>query len=138
MRVTKYHLVSVSTGRPKLLIDIGSCARVNNGSTQQLLNIIEHLRCDGPVFDELFGGCLCVVNPSIDGGELVDWFVSHGFNSFDFLLPDGNRINPPQDWGGVNAYTQFFLSAFERWYSLGTKAPRIRKFRINDVWFVGW
>ncbi len=107
------------------------------GSTQKLLNIIEHLRRDGPTFDQLFGGCLCVVNPHIDGGALVDWFVAHGFNSFDFLLPDGNRLNPPQGWSGIEPYRHFLLSAFERWYALGSKAPHIRKFELMMTGLMG-
>ena len=100
------------------------------GSTQNLLDIIRGLRHEGPIFDQLFGGCLCVVNPDIEGSRLVDWFVDNGFNSFDFLLPDGNRLNPPQGWTGPEPYKRFLLSAFERWYSLGSKAPRIRKFEL--------
>jgi uncharacterized protein len=101
-----------------------------SGSTQKLLDIIVQLRSQGPLFDQLFGGCLCVVNPECDGGELVDWFVAQGFNAFDFLLPDGNRLNPPQGWTGVAPYRRFLLSAFERWYALGARAPRIRKFEL--------
>jgi uncharacterized protein len=108
-----------------------------SGSTQRLLDIIADLRADGPTFDELFGGCLCVVNPNLDGGALVEWFVDEGFPSFDFLLPDGNRVNPPQGWTGVEPYTQFLLSAFERWYSLGDRAPRIRKFELMMTGLMG-
>jgi uncharacterized protein len=100
------------------------------GSTQRLLDIIADLRATGPLFDKMFGGCLCVVNPDIDGGELVEWFVDNGFATFDFLLPDGNLQNPPQGWTGVEAYRRFLLSAFERWYSMGSRAPRIRKFDL--------
>jgi uncharacterized protein len=99
------------------------------GSTQRLLDIIKELR-DEPGFAEWFGGFLCVVNPENDGADLVDWFAENGFNSFDFLLPNGNRANPPQNWKGVAPYRQFLLSAFERWYSLGARAPRIRKFQL--------
>lgn len=100
------------------------------GSTNKLLDTIRRLRQEGPVFERMFGGCLCVVNPDIDGGELVDWFVENEFGSFDFLLPDGNRLNPPQGWTGPNPYKRFLLSAFERWYSMGPRAPRIRKFEL--------
>jgi uncharacterized protein len=39
-------------------------------------------------------------------------------------------VNPPQGWTGPEPYRRFLLSAFERWYSLGAKAPRIRKFEL--------
>jgi uncharacterized protein len=107
------------------------------GSTQQLLDIVRQLRRDGPLFDQLFGGCLCVVNPEADGGELVDWFVDNGFDAFDFLLPDGNILNPPQGWTGAAPYRRFLLSAFERWYAMGARAPRIRKFELMMTGLMG-
>jgi uncharacterized protein len=107
------------------------------GSTQMILDVIERLREQGPLFDELFGGCLCVVDPTTDGATVVDWFVDHGFSSFDFLLPDGNRVNPPQEWTGVEPYRRFLLSAFERWYSMGVRAPRIRKFELMMLGLTG-
>ncbi len=101
-----------------------------SGSTSRLLKIISEQRAMGPEFDIWFGGALCVVDPTIDGAALVDWFVEQGITSFDFLLPNGNRINPPQGWSGVEPYRKFLISAFDRWYMLGTAAPRIRKFEL--------
>ncbi|MEB0136893.1 radical SAM protein [Actimicrobium sp. CCC2.4] len=127
------HQVSfgISLDGPPALADRYRIQRKDrSGSTQQLLDIIAQLRSEGPLFDQLFGGCLCVVNPDIDGGELVDWFVAQGVDAFDFLLPDGNRLNPPQGWTGVAPYRRFLLSAFERWHALGASAPRIRKFEL--------
>ena len=100
------------------------------GSTTRLLEIIKEQRAAGPTFDEWFGGALCVVNPAIDGAALVDWFVSQEIGSFDFLLPNGNRANPPQGWVGVEPYVRFLTSAFDRWYALGGSAPQIRKFEL--------
>jgi uncharacterized protein len=121
----------ISLDGPPALADQQRILRKDrSGSTQPLLDIIAQLRSEGPLFDQLFGGCLCVVNPQCDGGELVDWFVAQGFDAFDFLLPDGNRLNPPQGWTGVAPYRRFLLSAFERWHGLGARAPRIRKFEL--------
>ena len=117
-------------GPPELADRARVMRRGRGGSTAPLLAVIDRLRRAGPLFDELLGGCLCVVNPDADGGELVDWFVAHGFEAVDFLLPDGTWLNPPQGWTGPAPYRRFLLSAFERWYSLGTKAPRIRKFEL--------
>jgi uncharacterized protein len=107
------------------------------GSTQKLLDVIARLRVEAPAFDEVFSGCLCVVNPDYDGGMLVDWFVDQGFTGFDFLLPDGSRANLPQDWQGIEPYTRFLLSAFERWYSMGSRAPQIRKFELMMMGLMG-
>lgn len=108
-----------------------------SGSTQALLDIVRDLRADGPLFDERFGGFLCVINPEIPGAALVDWFVQNGFDSFDLLLPNGNRANPPQGWTGPESYRRFLLSAFDRWYSLGDKAPQIRKFELMLAGLMG-
>lgn len=109
----------------------------NGGSTQKVIDNIHALRAQGPLFDEFFGGCLCVVNPDCDGASLVDWFVDQGFTWFDFLLPDGNRTNLPQHWSGIEPYTHFLLSAFERWYSMGDRAPHIRKFELMLMGLMG-
>lgn len=65
------------------------------GSTLKLLRLIARLRSETALFDQLFGGALCVVDPSQNGSEMVDWFVSQGFNKFDFLLPDATYRNLP-------------------------------------------
>jgi uncharacterized protein len=124
-------------GPPELADRARVMRKGRGGSTAALLAVIQALRRDGPLFDELLGGCLCVVNPDADGAELVDWFVAHGFGAVDFLLPDGNLLNPPQDWRGPAPYRQFLLDAFERWYSLGTKAPRIRTFELMMAGLLG-
>jgi uncharacterized protein len=127
----------ISLDGPPETADQFRVLRDGGGSTEKLLSVIENLRLHSPEFEELFGGCLCVVNPQLDGGELVSWFVDHGFTSFDFLLPDGNRSNFPQGWSGVEPYTRFLLSAFDRWYSLGERAPRIRKFELMMTGLMG-
>lgn len=98
------------------------------GSTETVIANLTRLRTGHPDFLDLFGGCLCVVEPSCDGAAMVDWFAEHGIGNFDFLLPDGNRVNPPQDWTGAEPYRRFLLEAFERWYELDAEAPRIRMF----------
>lgn len=98
------------------------------GSTEQVLANIRRLRAEGPSFDAVFGGCLCVVDPECDGGALVEWFVEQGITAFDLLLPDGNYANLPQEWVGAEPYRRFLLEAFEQWYGMGARAPRIRMF----------
>lgn len=99
-----------------------------SGSTQRVIDTIHRLSAATPLFEPLFGGCLCVIDPDGDGAEFVDWFVDQGIAAFDFLLPDGNRANPPEGWTGPEPYRRFLLSAFERWYAMGERAPRVRKF----------
>jgi uncharacterized protein len=107
------------------------------GSTERVLSVVQQLRAGGPLFDELFGGCLCVIDPTCDGAELVEWFVEQGFDVFDLLLPDGNRANPPQEWTGVEPYRRFLLEAFEQWYGMGIRAPSIRMFEQMMLGLMG-
>src|SRR5207253_2429133 len=82
-------------GPPELADDRRVFRRDGSGSTSALLRNVAELRKSGSLFDELFGGCLCVIDPRSNGAAMVDWFVDHGFDTFDFLLPDGNRANLP-------------------------------------------
>jgi uncharacterized protein len=128
----------ISLDGPPILADRMRIMRVDGGgSTQKVLDVVTRLRSSGPLFDEWFGGFLCVVNPGIDGAKLVDWFVSRGYKTFDFLLPDGNRVNFPAGWTGADPYRKFLLSAFDRWYSMGSAAPRIRKFELMMMGILG-
>jgi len=107
------------------------------GSTKRLLEVVQRLRADGPEFDNLLGGVLCVVDPRIDGAALVRWFVEHGFRAFEFLLPDGTYINPPAGWTGSEPYRRFLLEAFEEWYHMGSDAPQIRIFEMMMLGLMG-
>lgn len=127
----------ISLDGPPELADRRRILRSGRGSTQKLLDTIGRLRAAGPQFDELLGGCLCVIDQDSDGAAQVDWFADQGFPSVDFLLPDGNRVNPPQDWMGVEPYRAFLLSAFERWYRMGERAPQIRMFELMLLGMTG-
>jgi uncharacterized protein len=107
------------------------------GSTGRVLFAINELRAQGPLFDELFGGCLCVIDPTCHGGELVEWFADQGVGAFDLLLPDGNRANLPQEWQGVEPYRRFLLEAFDQWYGMGSRAPHIRMFEQMMLGLMG-
>jgi uncharacterized protein len=127
----------ISLDGPPEIADRHRVKHDGSGSTQQLLDTIGRLRTKSSLFKEQFGGCLCVVNPEADGAALVDWFVDQGFEAFDFLLPDGNYVNPPGGWNGVASYRRFLLEAFERWCSMGSRAPRVRKFEFMLMGFMG-
>jgi uncharacterized protein len=107
------------------------------GSTGVVLQNIERLRRTCPGFQEFLGGILCVVDPTLNGGDVVRWFVSHEFTRFEFLLPDGNYVNPPQDWSGAASTRRFLLEAFDAWYAMGEKAPEIRLFETMLLGFMG-
>jgi len=127
----------ISLDGPPEVADRFRIQRNGRGSTQKLLDKIRTLRAAGPDFDRLMGSILCVVNPALHGGKLVQWFIDNGFDAFEFLLPDGNYANYPQGWTGVAPYRRFLLEAFDAWYALGSHAPQIRLFEMMMLGFMG-
>jgi uncharacterized protein len=127
----------ISLDGPPELADRHRVFLNGEGSTRRVLENIERLRRAGPKFDQLLGGVLCVVDPSVNGGDLVRWFVKNGFPMFEFLLPDGNYANPPPGWTGVAPYRRFLLEAFDAWYAMGDEAPQIRLFETMLLAFMG-
>jgi uncharacterized protein len=120
--------------------DIADRRRVTldgRGSTEPLLRRIADLRSRSDYFDALNSGVLCVLDPDADGRALVEWFADNGFRGLDFLLPDGNWENPPQDWRGSDTYAPVLLSAFDAWLGLGDRAPRIRIFDVMMMGLMG-
>lgn len=115
-------------GPPKVADRRRPMRKDGSGSTQRVINNIHRLARDSAAFSRLFGGCLCVIDPDTDGAALVDWFAEQEIEAVDFLLPDGNRANLPEGWTGVEPYRRFLISAFDHWYGMGERAPRIRKF----------
>lgn len=119
----------VSLDGPPEIADRHRVDAQGRGTTSRVLDNLTRLRPTRG-FRESFSGVLCVINPDSRGAEMVDWFVSQGFTAFDFLLPDGNWINPPDGWTGAAPYQEFLVGAFDRWYELGAVAPKIRTFDI--------
>lgn len=127
----------ISLDGPPELADQHRVFLNGKGSTKRVLENIKHLRRVSPKFDRLLGGILCVVNPMVNGGDLVQWFVNSGFDCFEFLLPDGNYANLPPDWKGVAPIQRFLLEAFDTWYAMGKDAPQIRLFESMLLGFMG-
>lgn len=127
----------LSLDGPPEVADRYRVRRSGAGSTEHLLGLVRRLRAESDLFDQVCGGCLCVVDPSVDGAYLVDWFTEQGFRSFDFLLPDGNVANPPDGWSGAEPYRRFLREAFDRWYTKPAPVPRIRLFELMMLGLMG-
>lgn len=119
----------ISLDGPPGLHDRHRVDHKGRGTAYRLLRTLHDLSSDVR-FHRLFGGALCVVSePLPHGGDLLDWFVSNGVLDLDFLLPDGNHVNPPTPGFTPEPYTQFWLQVYDRWSSYGDQAPRIRTLR---------
>ena len=119
----------ISLDGPPEVMDAYRVGKNGKGITQKLLDKITRLRAETETFAKLHAGCLCVVNPQAHGSDLVRWFSANGFDRFDFLLPDGNYVNFPAGWAGVEPFKEFLLDAYETWLALDADAPRIRLFQ---------
>jgi uncharacterized protein len=129
--------IGISLDGPPELADRHRVFRNGSGSTTRVLRNIEGLRRLGPDFEQILGGILCVIDPTADGGDVVRWFITHGFKRFDFLLPDGNYVNLPPGWTGIEPTRRFLLEAFDVWYNMGKDAPEIRLFETMLLGFMG-
>ncbi len=127
----------LSLDGPPPIADQSRVDHSGRGSTQALLDTIAALRAEGPLFDQLNCGVLCVLNAESKGAELVTWFADHGFRGVDFLLPDGSLDNPPPNWRGTETYARVLLEAFDAWYDLDDAAPRIRIFEVMMMGLMG-
>ena len=105
-----------------------------NDSTQQLLNVIKHLRKTRPNFRP---GVLTVLTDYTDIRYLIDWFPTLGINSFDILFPLGNYVAPPIGLSNKPTLTKNLINGFDYWYAKGINAPQIRLFELLIEGFLG-
>jgi len=130
--------IGISLDGPPKINDINRVDHKGKGSTDKLLTIIKSLKNNPNVKDKFDPGFCCVINPSlINGSELVRWFAQNKITSYDFLLPDGNIKNFPQNWVGTEPYKDFLISAFDEWFNMGKEAPSIRMFELMMMGFLG-
>jgi len=118
----------LSMDGPPQLADRYRVYKDGTGSTADLVENIVELQAM-PEYDHVAGGVLCVISdPYFPPGDLLQWFVERGIKRVDFLLPDGNYVNPPQNWSGCSPYTNFLREAFREWLKMGPAAPKVRLF----------
>jgi uncharacterized protein len=79
---------------------------------------------------EVFGGLLCVVDPSTDPIECYEALLSHEPPWIDLLLPHATWDDPPPAHGiaGGTPYADWLITVFDRWYSSPVRATGIRMF----------
>ncbi|MBZ9712287.1 radical SAM protein [Deinococcus multiflagellatus] len=68
-----------------------------------------------PAREQLFGGVLCVIDPSVSGAATYHHLRALGVDRMDFLLPlDHNWDAPPPRPG---AYAEYLLPIFDAWWA---------------------
>jgi uncharacterized protein len=121
---------SISLDGPPEIADKNRIYPNGSGSTLSLLKNILNLKEENPSFDDLCQGYLCVIDVNTDGSEIFNWFVDSGFNNFDFLIPDGNYMNPTVSENELIHLEEYLISAFDEWFNSKGKAPKIRLFEL--------
>jgi uncharacterized protein len=88
---------------------------------------------DGPHRD-VFAGILCVVDPTTDPDEVLDYLLTFRPPLIDLLLPLDNHDRPPVL--GLDRYATWMQRCFDRWFELDT-ATRIRTFDARIMALLG-
>lgn len=73
-----------------------------------------------------FAGLLCTVDLAADPVDCYDALLRHAPPRIDFLLPHANHAQPPR--APANAYGDWLIAVFDRWYSAPAQEVRVRLF----------
>lgn len=122
--------ISVSLDGPKHLNDKARVNFAGQGSYDSVARGLGHL-LDTNEGRQVFGGALCVVDPSADGLEIYRHFRQMGIQAMDFLLPlDHNWDNPPpgHQVPGATPFADYLIPIFDEWWATDDPSIRIRYF----------
>lgn len=104
---------------------------VNTGGASASLDAlaaIERIRRHGEM-ESLFGGVLCVVNPSDDGAALYRHFRSLGITIMDFVMPtEANWDHPPAGFTSPTPFADYLIPVFDEWWNENHPDVRIAFF----------
>lgn len=119
--------VGVSLDGPREINDLTRVDHKGQGTYDRVLVGIRKLQAAAQVGKLSRPGVLCVINPRLDGAEMLRHFVLDlDFRFIDFLLPmDSWDTASPDAAVGTG---RFLVSAFDAWVALGRKDVEIRFF----------
>jgi uncharacterized protein len=111
--------VSISMDGPRHIHDR---ARVYHGGRGSYDDVVRGLRLliDTPDSNSIFGGVLCVVDPSEQGIDTYQHFRSLGVKRLDFLLPlefNWDNLPPNPVHGNDTPYADYLIPIFDSWWS---------------------
>ena len=119
---------SISLDGPPMIADTRRTYPNGKGCTLDLLKNIFNLKRTDDLYDKICQGYLCVINPNVDGKYIYNWFAKSGFHSFDFLIPDGNYVNPAIEPHEYLLLNKFLISSFDSWFDSTGSPPKIALF----------
>ncbi len=113
---------------------INDRTRVNHagkGSYRQVLDTLQVIE-KHPHGKELFGGILCVIDPSVNGLEIYKHFRRLNINKIDFLLPhDWNWDRTPPYFGTPSTpIADYLIPIFDDWWAENDPSISIRMFEV--------
>lgn len=122
--------VSLSMDGPKHVHDR---ARVNHAGRGSYDEVVRGLRLllDAPDVDQLFGGILCVIDPTEDGLAIYRHFRELGVSRVDFLLPlEYHWDNPPPGYEDPTAtpFADYLIPIFDDWWAEDNPRVLVRLF----------
>lgn len=81
-------------------------------------------------YPKVFGGVLCVIDPSNNGLEIYRHFCELGVSAIDFLWPlDYNRdVRPPLFENARHPYADYLVPIFDEWWQNNRETVSIRYF----------
>jgi uncharacterized protein len=120
--------VSISLDGPPAVHDRQRTKATGAGSYRDAVAAIQRIQRHAGM-QRLFGGVLCVVNPSEDGRAIYRHFRSLGIETMDFLLPvEANWDHPPSGCASPTPFADYLIPIFDEWWSENNPKVRITYF----------
>lgn len=105
--------VGISIDGPASIHDRKRVTHQGKGSYE---SVIAGFRCAQKC--GLTPGLLTVIDPASNPSDAYDHFKALQPSRIDFLLPEGNHVQPPIGLGATNTpYADWLLAVFERWWA---------------------
>lgn len=105
--------VSLSLDGPRDANDRHRLTKRGQSSFDAALGALERLKRR----PNLFAGIISVIDPSVDGRTLLEFFHQHHPPRIDLLLPDANHLRPPPGRDKSPClYVTWLTKTFDAWY----------------------
>ncbi len=112
--------VSLSLDGPRDANDRHRLTKRRQSTFDAALGALERLKTR----PSLFAGVISVIDPSVDGRALLEFFSQHRPPRIDLLLPDANHLRPPPGRDkSPYLYVSWLIKTFDAWYDEFASLP---------------